>query len=231
MLDRELYMSTAVTESPLRESRRADLTETPSQRMARFERDALPYLRQIYPKALSMTRNPVDAEDLVQETFTRAYTSFEQFEPGTNLRAWLHRILLNSFFDNCRKRQRELRQVPDGFIHDCQLMNALAYLSSAPSAEAEVLVRVQGDHVLHALRQLPVALRTVVCLCDMEGYKYREIADFMGTPTGTVKSRLYRGRRQLREHLRDYAPARSRRRSPSSSRSRSRAAVSDSMAS
>jgi RNA polymerase sigma-70 factor, ECF subfamily len=207
MLNRGLYMSTDVIASPLRVSRRVDTAETPSQRMARFERDALPYLRQIYPKALSMTRNPVDAEDLVQETFTRAYTSFAQFEPGTNLRAWLYRILLNSFFDSCRKRQRELRQAPDGFIHDYQQADTLAYLSSVPSAEAEALIRVQDDHVVRALRRLPVALRTVVCLCDMEGYKYREIADLMGTPTGTVKSRLYRGRRQLREYLRDYAPA------------------------
>jgi RNA polymerase sigma-70 factor, ECF subfamily len=175
--------------------------------MARFERDALPYRRQMYARALSMARNPVDAEDLVQETFVRAYASFEQLEPGTNPRAWLYRILLNNFFDICRKRQHQLWQVPDGIIDDCQLANGRAYSSSVPSAEAEVLARVQGDHVLDALRQLPVAFRTVVCLCDMEGYNYREIADIMGTGIGTVKSRLYRGRRQLREYLLDYAPA------------------------
>jgi RNA polymerase sigma-70 factor (ECF subfamily) len=161
-----------------------------------------------------MTRNPVDAEDLVQETFTRAYASFEQFEPGTNLRAWLYRILLNSFFNNCRKRQRELQLAPVGMIQDCQLANALAFPCAAPSAETEVLLRVPDDHVLRALRQLPIAFRTVVCLSDMEGYNYREIADMMGTPTGTVMSRLYRGRRQLREYLRDYAPACGQRRKP-----------------
>ena len=215
MLDRELYMSTDNSSSPLPVSRRADLAETPSQRTARFERDALPYLRQLYPMALSMTRNLVDAEDLVQETFTRAYASFAQFEPGTNLRAWLYRILLNSFFSNCRKRKRELQQAPDGMIHDFQLANAFAYSPiSALSAEAEVLIRVPDDHLLRALRQLPVASRTVVYLSDMEGYNYREIADIMGTPTGTVKSRLHRGRRQLREYLRDYAPAYGRRRKP-----------------
>ena len=183
--------------------------------MARFERDALPLMRQIYPKALSMTRNPVDAEDLVQETFTRAYTSFAQFEPGTNLRAWLHRILLNSFFNYCRKRQREPRQAPVGIIHDYQQADILAHASSAPSAEAEALERVPDDHVLRALRRLSVAYRTVVCLSDMEGYNCREIADIMGTPTGTVMSRLYRARCQLREYLRDYAPASDRRRQPS----------------
>jgi RNA polymerase sigma-70 factor (ECF subfamily) len=196
-------MSTDVTASPLRVSRRAQLAETSSQRTARFERDALPYLRQMYAKALSMTRNCVDAEDLVQETITRAYAAFEQFEPGTNLRAWLYRIMLNSFFDNCRQRQR----APDGSIRGGQRASALAYPVWAPSAEAEALKRVQDDHILRALRQLPVTLRTVVCLSDLEGYNYREIASIMGTPTGTVKSRLYRGRRQLREHLRD-APLR-----------------------
>jgi RNA polymerase sigma-70 factor, ECF subfamily len=208
MLDRGLSMSTDVIVSPLRVSRRADLAETPSQRTARFERDALPYLRQLYPKALSMTRNRADAEDLVQETFTRAYAAFEQFEPGSNLRAWLYRILLNSFFNNCRKRQRELKRAPDGMMRDGQGDSALAYPVLVPSAEAEVLTRVQDDHILRALRQLPVAFRTVVCLYDLEGYSCREIAGIMGTPTGTVKSRLYRGRRQLREHLRDYAPLR-----------------------
>jgi RNA polymerase sigma-70 factor, ECF subfamily len=161
-----------------------------------------------------MTRNPVDAEDLVQETFARAYASFQQFEPGTNLRAWLYRILLNSIFDNYRKRQRELRQAFDGTIRGGELADRLAYLSSASSAEAEVLMRMQGDHIRRALRQLPVAVRTVVCLSDLEGYNSREIADFMGTPTGTVRSRLYRGRRQLRVFLRDYAPAGGHRQEP-----------------
>jgi RNA polymerase sigma-70 factor, ECF subfamily len=198
-------MSTDIAAPPLEASRRADPAETPSQRTARFERDALPYLGQIYPKALSMTRNPVDAEDLVQETFTLAYASFEQFEPGTNLRAWLYRILINSFFDNCRKRRRELPQGPARIMQDRQQANASAYPCSAPSAEAEVLIRVSDDHVLRALRQLPLAFRAVVCLADVEGYTYREIADLMGTPTGTVRSRLHRGRCLLREHLRDYA--------------------------
>jgi RNA polymerase sigma-70 factor (ECF subfamily) len=161
-----------------------------------------------------MTRNRVDAEDLVQETFARAYASFEQFEPGTNLRAWLYRILLNSFFDNCRKRQRELRQPFGGTIPAGELADAFSCLSPASSAESEVLMRVRGDHIVRALRQLPVALRTVVCLSDLEGYNDREIADFMGTPTGTVRSRLHRGRRQLRVYLRDYAPAGSHRRQP-----------------
>jgi|SRR5215469_8318142 len=152
-----------------------------------------------------MPRNPVDAEDLVHEMFTRADASFEQFEPGTNLRAWLYRMLVNSFFSSCRKRQHELEQAPPGIIQGCQLATAAAYPCSAPSAEDEFLIHVPDDHVVRALRQLPDAFRTVVCLADLEGYTYREIADLIGAPVGTVTSRLHRGRCQLLEHLRNYA--------------------------
>jgi RNA polymerase sigma-70 factor, ECF subfamily len=201
-------MSTDIAAVRLGASRRADLAETPSQRTARFERDALPCLSQIYPKALRMTRNHADAEDLVQETFTRAYACFEQFEPGTNLKAWLYRILTTTFFNNCRKRQREPQQAPAGVIQDCPLANAAACPWPAPSAEAEVLEHVPDDNVLRALGQLPDAFRTVVYLADVEGYTGLEIASLMGTPAGTVMSRLHRGRRQLREHLHNYAAAR-----------------------
>jgi RNA polymerase sigma-70 factor, ECF subfamily len=161
-----------------------------------------------------MTRNLADAEDLVQETFTRAYASFEQFEPGTNLRAWLYRILTNSFLNNCRKRQREFGHGPASAVRGRQLASASAYPGSALSAEAEVLIRASGGDVLGALRQLPVAFAAVVCLADIEGYTHREIADLMGTPTATVRSRLHRGRCLLREHLRDYADACGYRRKP-----------------
>ncbi len=179
--------------------------------MARFERDALPYLGQMYPAALRMTRNRADAEDLVQETFTRAYACFWQFEPGTNLRAWLYRILTNTFLSSCRKRQREPQPAPIDELQDQQLARAASYPSSGlMPAEAEVLEHLSGSRVLRALRQLPGAFRTVVYLADVEGYAYREIADLMGTPIGTVMSRLHRGRRRLRSLLRNHAGTRSR---------------------
>jgi len=160
----------------------------------------------MYPAALRMTHNRADAEDLVQETFTRAYASFGQFEPGTNLRAWLYRILTNTFLSSCRKRQREPQPAPTGEIGDRQLARAAYYPSSGLiPAEAEVLEHLSDSAVLRALRQLPSAFRTVVYLADVEGYAYREIADLMGTPIGTVMSRLHRGRRQLRELLQDCA--------------------------
>ena len=181
-------------------------TETPARRTARFERDALPYLGQMYPTALRMTHNRADAEDLVQETFTRAYAYFGQFEPGTNLRAWLYRILTNTFLSSCRKRQREPQPAPADEIQDRQLARAASYPSSGlMPAEVEVLEHLPDYRVLQALRQLPGASRTVVYLADVEGYAYREIADLMGTPIGTVMSRLHRGRHQLRELLQEYA--------------------------
>jgi len=202
-------MSTDLTgATPLRVSAEKDVaTETPEQRARRFERDALPHLRQMYPRALRMTRNPADAEDLVQETFTRAYISFEQFEPGTNLKAWLHRILTNTFIASCRKRRRE--SAATSAIEDCQLARAAAPVSSGlNAADTEVLAHMPDPRVKRALEQLPESLCVTVYLADVEGYAYREIAGLMGTPIGTVMSRLHRARRRLRCHLRDYAAAR-----------------------
>jgi len=198
-------MSTGIAARPLLVSRRADPAETPWQRTARFERDALPYLGQMYPAALRMTGNRADAEDLVQETFTRAYASFGQFEPGTNLRAWLYRILTTTFLSSCRKRQREPLPAPVGELQDRQLARAASYPSSGlMPAEAEV-EHLPDCRALRALRRLPGAFRTVVYLADVEGYAYQEIADLMGTPIGTVTSRLHRARRQLRELLQEDA--------------------------
>lgn len=175
----------------------------------RFERDALPYLDLMYPAALRLTRNQADAEDLVQETFARAYASFGQFRPGTNLRAWLYRILTNTFITGYRRRQREHRATTANGIQDWQLASA----GSDPPAglkppDAEVVECLLDPRVKLALRELPEDFRTVVYLADIEGYAYREIAAIMRTPIGTVTSRLFRARRQLRGHLRDYAATR-----------------------
>ena len=190
------------------------VTETPGQRAARFERDALPYRGPMYSTALRMTRNPADADDLIQETFTRAYASFGQFEPGTNLQAWLYRILTNTFLSSCRKRRREPQSAPVGEISDRELARAASWPSSGlRPTETEVLERL-GSQVLRALYELPKDFRTAVYLADVEGYAYREIAGLMGTPVGTVMSRLRRGRRQLRELLQDHRPRAIRPRTP-----------------
>ncbi|WP_130504910.1 sigma-70 family RNA polymerase sigma factor [Microterricola gilva] len=173
---------------------------------ALFEEQALPFIDQLYGAALRMTKNPSDAQDLVQETFVKAFAAFKQFEQGTNLKAWLYRILTNTFINTYRKKQREPYQGTIDDLEDWQMGGAESTTaSSSRSAEAEAIDHLPDSAVKDALQSLPEDFRLAVYFADVEGFSYQEIADMMKTPIGTVMSRLHRGRRMLREMLAGYA--------------------------
>ncbi|GAA1785657.1 sigma-70 family RNA polymerase sigma factor [Leucobacter iarius] len=182
-------------------------TETTANELEqRFTRDALPYLDQLYGAAMKMTRNPADAQDLVQETFLKAFQAFHTFTEGTNLKAWLYRIMTNSYINTYRKRQRQPLMGAVEDLEDWQMGGAESTTAaSSRSAEAEAIDRTPSTVVTEALNALPEDFRMVVYLADVEGFAYQEIADIMETPIGTVMSRLHRGRARLRQSLGSYA--------------------------
>ncbi|MEA2460343.1 MAG: polymerase sigma-70 factor, subfamily [Actinomycetota bacterium] len=173
----------------------------------RFQRDAIPLLDSLYAGALRMTRNPADAEDLLQETMMRAYRSFDRFEEGTNLKAWLFRILTNAYINTYRKKQREPQKISQDEVQDFDLYQELKDHDPQLSVTPETLVLdrlVDGD-ILQAIEELPEQFRLAVVLSDVEDFSYAEMAEIMDVPLGTVMSRLHRGRKALQKRLWDVA--------------------------
>ncbi|MGJ4111524.1 sigma-70 family RNA polymerase sigma factor [Corynebacterium macclintockiae] len=174
--------------------------------LQRFEADALPLLDQLYGVALRMTRNPADAQDLVQDAYMKAYQAFGSFKEGTNLKAWMYRILTNTYINSYRKAQRRPTESSAEDMTDWQLAETAKHDSvGLESAEVEALKNIPDKRIQDALMSLGEDYRMVVYYADVEGLAYKEIAEIMDTPIGTVMSRLHRGRKQLRSKLKDVA--------------------------
>ena len=175
---------------------------------ATFAEDAMPLMDGLYSAAMRMTRNAADAEDLVQETYLKAFNAYERFEAGTNLKAWMYRILTNSYINAYRKKQRRPDESDIDDIEDLYLYRRLGGAESAVlsrSAEDELLEMFGEDEVKLALEDLPEHYRMPILLADVEGFAYREIAEILDVPVGTVMSRLHRGRKQLQKRLYSFA--------------------------
>jgi RNA polymerase sigma-70 factor (ECF subfamily) len=175
---------------------------------ARFAEQAMEYMPSLYNAALRMTRNPADAEDLVQETYLRAYRGFGGFEEGTNLKAWLYRILTNTYINAYRAKRRRPEESDVENVEDLYLFRRLGGLEAAMagrSAEDELLDRFTEAEVKDAIESLPESFRMAVLLADVEGFAYKEIADILDIPIGTVMSRLHRGRKALEKRLYEFA--------------------------
>ena len=178
---------------------------------ARFAELAMPFMGQLYSAALRMTRNPAEAEDLVQETYLRAYRGFGGFQDGTNLKAWLYRILTNTFINLYRAKKRrpeesELEDVEELYLY--RRLGGLEAAAAGRSAEDELMDHFTEVEVVEAVESLPEQFRIAVLLADVEGFSYKEIADILDVPIGTVMSRLHRGRKALQKRLFDFASAR-----------------------
>jgi len=176
-----------------------------------FEDDAMQFAPQLYSAALRMARNPADAEDLVQETFLKAYRAYHTFEAGTNLKAWLYRILTNTYINRYRKKQRRPDEVDLGDVQDLYLYRKIGSAESADlsaSAEDAVLEGLVESDIKAAVESLPENFRVPVLLADLEGFAYKEIAEILDIPIGTVMSRLHRGRKALQKELYEYARTR-----------------------
>ncbi len=187
-----------------------------------FATEAMQYAPQLYSAALRMTRNPSDAEDLVQETFLKGYRSYAGFEDGTNLRAWLFRILTNTFINTYRAKQRRPQETDLDDVEDLYMYKRIGALQSASrSAEDQMLDLFTDDEVKRSLEELPENFRLPVLLADVEGFSYKEIAEMLDIPIGTVMSRLHRGRKAMQKRLFDYAQARGLAGEPSSAASKS----------